>query len=306
MSDIPIVSIIVRTKNREVFLKRAILSIINQTYKNWKAYIINDGGTNDYIDIVAPYIRNELKEKFIFVDMPLSSGRGGALSTGLNVSSEKYILIHDDDDTLEPDFLAKTVNYLEDDEDEVFSGVTTSNYDVYEELKNGEIIINKKTDTRGLKQGTIIDYSIYLSYIGVIIPISFLFKRDSIKKIGNIDTNLNHLEDYDFFIRLMQCGEIGIISDFLCSYHHRKPSGTSADTSRHEKKYDYHLAYRNNIIRAAIENKSSLKNMQSHFIHGKTINDFHTHHLQQQIFALTEQFSQLNTVLQDIVRKVYE
>lgn len=305
MSDTPLVSIIVRTKNREIFLKRAIASIINQSFKRWKAYIINDGGTSDYFDAIAPYIGSESKEKFVFVDMPLSSGRGGALSIGLSVSSEKYILIHDDDDTLEADFLSKTVSYLEDDKDEIFSGVTTSNYDVYEEVKNGEITINEKTDTRGLKAGTIIDYSVYLSYVGVILPISFLFKRESIKKIGSIDTNLNHMEDYDFFIRLMQCGEIGIISDFLCSYHHRKPAGTSSDTSRHEKKYDYHLAYRNNIIRAAIENKSSLKTLQSHFIHGKTINDFHTHHLQQQILSLTEQFSQLTTVLQDIVRKKF-
>ncbi|MCK7514857.1 MAG: glycosyltransferase family 2 protein [Desulfobacterales bacterium] len=38
------VSIIIRTKNRLLFLKRAIEDIQNQTFQNWEAVVVNDGG----------------------------------------------------------------------------------------------------------------------------------------------------------------------------------------------------------------------------------------------------------------------
>ncbi len=43
------VAIIMRTKDRNIFLKRAIESVINQTYKDWILVIVNDGGNLDDI-----------------------------------------------------------------------------------------------------------------------------------------------------------------------------------------------------------------------------------------------------------------
>lgn len=302
MADISKVAIILRTKNRPIFVKRAIQSIIGQTFKDWKVYVINDGGDN-ISNVIKKCVTPEEWEKFVFVDLPFSSGRGGALSIGLNICMEEYVHIHDDDDTLEPDFLERTCQYLENDKNDIFVGVATSNYDVLEELKDDRIVVCEKTDRGGLKVGSIIDYSLYLSHIGVVLPICFLFKRKFLKSVGGVDINMNQMEDYDLFLRLMQYGEIGIISDFLCSYHQRRPTGSVADNSRHEKNYDYHVEYRNNIIRDAIENKSSLKSLQSHFIHGRTINDFHTHHLMVQMNNLTKSFTEMTQILSEILKK---
>lgn len=304
MLEVPTVAIILRTKNREIFFSRAVHSIINQTFTSYRVYIVNDGGESDFIEKTIHNLAADVAEKFVVTNMPESAGRGGALSIGLSLAREKYILIHDDDDTLEPNFLERTVAYLEDDKENLFSGVTTSNYDVHEEVRNNTIIINKKDNSRGLKNGTIIDYSLYLSGVGIIIPISLLFRRDRIKLTGNIDTNMNHYEDHDLFLRLMQYGEIGVIQDFLCSYHHRPSSGTSFDTSRHEKNYDYHVAYRNNIIRAGIANKSAIKTLQSHFIQGKTIDEYHTNYLLMQVNELSNGFAQMTKVMMEILKKI--
>ncbi|MBO1323978.1 glycosyltransferase [Acetobacter sp. TBRC 12305] len=303
-SSIAKVAIIVRTKNRPLFLKRAIESIISQTFPDWHVYIINDGGEPANLKEIIGYYGKSFLDKVSLIDVPVSSGRGGALSFGIGLAREDYIAIHDDDDTWEPAFLEKTVSYLDHDTAEVFSGVTTSNHDIYEYVDNNRIVIKEKSSAAGKKSGTIVDFAVYLSGVGVILPITFLFRRGLIETTGNVNTTMNHYEDYDLFVRLMMCGEIGIIEDFLCSYHHREPTGMASDTSRHEKNFDYHLAYRNNVIREAINNKSGLKVMQASFIHGKTINDFHTNHLVAQINGLAQGVIAMSNALARIVAKL--
>lgn len=298
------VGIIIRTKNRPIFLKRALESVSSQTFSNWHIYIINDGGNAEELKpILQPY-EKKFSEKITSINLPISYGRGGAMSLGIGVATEDYILIHDDDDTLEPLFLEKTVSYLDADKDDVFCGVTTSNYDVYEYVDGDRIITKEKTDTGGQKTGTLVDVSIYLSHIGVILPITFLFRRKLIDLSGNVNTNMQHYEDYDLFIRLIMRGEIGIIQDFLCSYHHREPTGTASDTSRHEKKFDYHLAYRNNVIRNAINNGGNLTDFQATFIHGKSINSHYTNQILNHMQALGMSIIAMSKAISEIAAKI--
>ena len=44
------ITIIMRTKNRPILLRRAIFSVIQQVYSDWRLIIINDGGDPDAVD----------------------------------------------------------------------------------------------------------------------------------------------------------------------------------------------------------------------------------------------------------------
>ena len=44
------VAIITRTKDRQVLLRRAVLSVINQTYSDWIHVIVNDGGCSEVVE----------------------------------------------------------------------------------------------------------------------------------------------------------------------------------------------------------------------------------------------------------------
>ena len=47
-----------------MYLSAAINSVINQTYKNWKLYIIDDNSYDDYKKILKRYKKR--KNKYIF------------------------------------------------------------------------------------------------------------------------------------------------------------------------------------------------------------------------------------------------
>lgn len=57
----PQISIIVPTYNRADFLPKAIQSILNQTYQDWEAIIVDDGSTDKTEEIVKGYKKSRIR-----------------------------------------------------------------------------------------------------------------------------------------------------------------------------------------------------------------------------------------------------
>ncbi|UMM64780.1 glycosyltransferase family 2 protein [Aristophania vespae] len=299
------VGIVLRTKNREYFLRRALKSILNQTFEDYHVYIINDGGEVDNLYKTFKEIDEKYKDRFSFMNLPSSTGRGSALSTGISICSEKYIHIHDDDDTIEPEFLAKTVAFLEDDKEKIFSGVVTSNYDVTEYIENENIVITQTSDHAGKRNGTIIDCALYFSSMISFVPIAVLFRRDVVKKVGNVNSSLKYMEDNEFFSRILQEGDIGIINDFLSSYHWREPSKDVNDVpqqSRQECAYQKDL-YQNNVIRDAINGKSLLKQFQAQALRDRKASDYETALILARLEELAHSFVEMTNLLTELLKR---
>jgi glycosyltransferase involved in cell wall biosynthesis len=89
------VSIIIPVFNRKNKIKKAIGSVLNQTYKNWELIIVDDGSTDGLERIIFPLIKNNLSFKYI-----RHSNRNTALSlnAGIKLSEGKYITFLDSDD----------------------------------------------------------------------------------------------------------------------------------------------------------------------------------------------------------------
>ncbi len=298
------VAVVVRTKNRPLFLQRALEGLQRQSFQDFRIHLINDGGDPAAVRDCVAAQGSWWGERLSCVDLPYSVGRGKALALAFAASDEPYILIHDDDDTLEPAFLEETVAYLERDQARFFAGVVTSNYDVYEHVEGEHIVVDNKTDQYGKRCGSIVDYSLYLSYLSVVMPIAFLFRRTALAEAGGVDAELNYVEDHDLFIRIMLAGEIGIIQESLCSYHHRQEAGNASDASRYEVAYDYVLAYKNQTIRKAIRGGSRFKEMQAYVMQSSHQERFLLGQLSQQVAQLQEGFGSLTQLLGEVLGRL--
>lgn len=89
--------ILLSTYNGEKYLGEQLDSIINQTYKDWKLIIRDDGSKDSTLQIIKNYIDN-YPEKIELI--PSSGNLGPMLSFGelLKVSTSKYIALCDQDD----------------------------------------------------------------------------------------------------------------------------------------------------------------------------------------------------------------
>ena len=210
------IAIITRTKNRPIMLKRALYSsILKQTYTNFQWIIVNDGGEKKPIDNIIKEAK-QMKIDVKVINNSQSLGMEAASNVGVKNSKSKYILIHDDDDTLEPDFVGKTIDFLENNSQ--YHGVVTHTTQVKEKIKKEKIkFISKKSYNYHLSGIYLIDVLAYNPFV----PISFVFKRNVFKKIGYFNETLPVIGDWDFHIRFLKEYDIGIITEPLANYHLR-------------------------------------------------------------------------------------
>lgn len=105
------ISIIVPIYNVETYLKRCILSIINQTYSNIEIILVNDGSKDDSLKICQEFAKEDTRIKVIDKE---NGGLSDARNAGLLVATGEYVLFVDSDDYIELDSCEKFIDILKD------------------------------------------------------------------------------------------------------------------------------------------------------------------------------------------------
>ena len=103
-------SVIIPTRNRCEHLKRAVNSILNQTWNNIEIIIIDDASTDNTALYVTELITNNKYVKFISNDKAIGGSRSRNL--GINIATGYYIGFLDDDDTWHPQKAYKQISLL--------------------------------------------------------------------------------------------------------------------------------------------------------------------------------------------------
>ncbi|MFE3846686.1 glycosyltransferase family 2 protein [Flavobacterium sp. LB3P45] len=95
-------SIIMATYNRSQYILESILSIQNQTFKDWECLIIDDGGTDHTQEILAPILDKDPRFQYLFRTPKYEKGLPGSRNYGLDLAQGDYIIFFDDDDIAHP------------------------------------------------------------------------------------------------------------------------------------------------------------------------------------------------------------
>ena len=95
------VAIITRTKDRPLLLRRAMESVLRQTFSNWTHIIINDGGHPALCAMLAAEFRDRYAGRLVLINNNRSAGMQRASNSAIVSSASDYIVIHDDDDSWE-------------------------------------------------------------------------------------------------------------------------------------------------------------------------------------------------------------
>lgn len=101
------VSVIVPVYNSEQYLHRCIQSLFSQTSPNWEAIFINDGSTDDSLNILQSYA---ISDERIQIINQSNAGAAAARNTGLHAIKTEYFTFLDSDDCLHPEFINNTLS----------------------------------------------------------------------------------------------------------------------------------------------------------------------------------------------------
>lgn len=106
-----IISIIIPIYNGKEYIKRLFNSILNQTYKDYEVIFINDGSTDNSLQLLI-----ELSKKYSFVKIinQKNKGRSESRNVGVKKSIGEYITFVDQDDYISEEFLKQMIDNIDD------------------------------------------------------------------------------------------------------------------------------------------------------------------------------------------------
>lgn len=103
----PKISIVMPVYNSSFYLHESIRSILNQTFDDFEFIIIDDGSTDNSLEIVKRYQDKRIKLQTLEHDYIVS------LNHGMRLAKGKYIVRMDSDDKMLPERLQKQFNFME-------------------------------------------------------------------------------------------------------------------------------------------------------------------------------------------------
>ena len=279
------VAIVTRTKDRPLLLHRALASILCQRYRRWHLYVVNDGGDRQALETVVNEYLLPFEGRVTILHNEASLGMEAASNRALAVAEGDYVAVHDDDDSWHPDFLTETVAFLGAPANARYVGVATDCTEVQERIAQGRIVEERTEPWAWGNLTKHIDFR-RLLVENAFPPISFVFRRSIIDRIGSFNGDLPVLGDWEFNLRAMILGDLGRIERPLAYYHHRRQTddALSGNTviSGHEKRERYNVLLRNSIMRLALQANPELIGVLQPVLHAlaeldRRVEPFHDH-----------------------------
>ena len=96
------ISVVVPVYNTSRFLRQCVDSLINQTWKDVEFILVDDGSTDDSLEILKEYQKRDARIKVL---EQKNLHAGVARNNGMKQATGKYIIFLDSDDFFEPDLL---------------------------------------------------------------------------------------------------------------------------------------------------------------------------------------------------------
>lgn len=114
----PTVSIIVPCYNAENYIERCLISILNQTFRDFELILVNDCSTDSTITTVCRIIK-DYNTAVKVIENPYNMGPSLTRRRGIDSSSSEYVAFCDSDDWIQNDFLECLVKASDDGKNDI-------------------------------------------------------------------------------------------------------------------------------------------------------------------------------------------
>lgn len=214
------ISIITPSYNQAAYLEKTILSIISQGYNDLE-YILIDGGSNDgSVEIIEKY-----KEHFAFWVSEKDEGQSHAINKGFEKATGDIITWINSDDQLTPNSLHRIAAEFEKDKSkEIF-------------VVHGKTILfgnNMQEKEFGASKTDFLERS--LAGLPFPQPSSF-FRKELIKKYGNLKQEFHFGMDYEFFVSVFLNEKSVYVDEIFSKYLYHNESKSLTQQSGFARDY---------------------------------------------------------------------
>ncbi len=198
---LPLVSIVMPTRDRAFLIGEAITSVLEQTYENWELLICDDGSTDGTSEVVGRVLDARIK----YAELPWG-GAARARNFGLSRATGDVIAYLDSDNLWHPSFLESMVAAL---------GPGNGQYAAY--CKFVDLMVNERKLKLRSFESRPFDYE-SLTMKNFIDLNSFVHRRSLYDHLGGFDERLVRQQDWDLILRYSYLRDPVYVDRFLTLY----------------------------------------------------------------------------------------
>lgn len=188
-----LLSVIMPVRNGMPFLKDSVNSILSQSYKNFRFFIVNDASEDDSLIYL-----NSLSDNRIIIVENNGKGIAEALNTGLLLVESKYVAVMDSDDISDVRRFEKQIDSLENDSELVLVGTSIKYFSDTNFMRSWKV--NLPTADKKIKEGIIKGEYVFSH------P-TIMMRTEAIRKIGGYNESAFPIYDHDMYLRLSTKGK---------------------------------------------------------------------------------------------------
>lgn len=194
------VSVIIPMYNSEGTIIRALNSVCNQDYKNFEVIIINDGSRDNSKFLIENFIEENNTNKIRLINQE-NSGVSVARNRGIIEAKGEYIAFLDSDDVWENNKLSTQINIME------------KNKDIF--LLSTLLISDKNKKSTNIIKDISFKKLLFKNYF---MTSTVVIKKQVFETVGYFNTNKNHSEDYELWLRISERFRTSIFMGKLTTY----------------------------------------------------------------------------------------
>lgn len=262
MNGSPKVSIIIPLYNRVSLVGQTLDSVINQTYENWEAIVVDDGSNDGSYEYVQDLAQKESRIK-VFKRYREPKGACVCRNIGIEKSSGDFIIFLDSDDLLAPHCLQQRIQAFLDHQDQDFLVFPVQYFE-------NEIGDREKIFFRYFYEDYLTSFLLQSHWI----TISPIWKKEAVIQLNGFDENLTCMQDGELHWRALVEGmkfkvfkDKELVDSYLRhSYKHARIS-TSLTSSKLDSK-----VYAHQKIYSILQDKGLLTPIRSKILAAQFLN----------------------------------
>lgn len=192
--QLPLVSVVLPTKDRAATLPAAIDSVLSQTYPHLELIVVDDGSQDATHELLERYARDD--DRLVVIEHERPGGVAAARNAALQRATGKYIAYLDSDNTWFPDFVEFMVRHLESSDDRAAYAVSVL---AEEGGKERLLYRGQPFDREHLRERNYIDC------------IVLVHERTLLDDTGGFDESLRRNVDWELMIRLAELTDFTLV-----------------------------------------------------------------------------------------------
>lgn len=206
-----LVSVVIPTYSRPLYLERAIYSVLNQTYNNIEIIVVDDNNPSTEErrrteQVMKKFVDND---RILYLLHDRNKNGSAARNTGWRASKGEYITFLDDDDVIAKDKIEKQVDCLE--KLDISWGMCYTGYQLIKTSGESQISYEKRS-------GDCYIYALMRTlYMGS--GSNLLLRKMVVNEINGYDESFRRNQDIEFLVRALEKYKIAYVDEILLTIY---------------------------------------------------------------------------------------